>query len=114
MSKFCSWKGQFEALTVFTQKSNLRDILTPNDVLHRRGIKLGNGLLLLNVIEYNRTCGAEDEASGPAVENLIRLNGWFKALDYSPGQIADLDKLLQDREIRYLLDYALNVPACSY
>jgi hypothetical protein len=81
---------------MLTQKSNLRGIQAPYDVLHWRGVKLGNGLLLLNVIEYNRTCGAEDETSSPAIEDLVRLNRRFNALDHSPGQIADLDKLLQD------------------
>jgi hypothetical protein len=92
--KFCPLMGQDEGLTVLTQKSNLRSILTPYDVLHWGGVKLGDGLLLLNVIEHNRTCRAEDEASSSAVEDLIRLNRRFYALDHSPGQIANLNKLL--------------------
>jgi hypothetical protein len=71
----------------------LGPILAPHDIFHRGSVKLSNGLLLLDVVKNNRTCGAEDKAGGAAVENFVRLNWRFYALDNSAGQIADLDEL---------------------
>ena len=71
-------------------------ILVPYDVLDRRSVKLGNGFLLLDVVKYNRTRGAENEASSATKKDLVRLDRWFDTLDGSPSQIADLDKLHGD------------------
>lgn len=71
-------------------------ILVPYNVLDRRSVKLGNGFLLLDVVKYNRTRGAENEAGSATKKDFVRLNRWFDTLDGSPGQIADLDKLHGD------------------
>jgi hypothetical protein len=71
--------------------------LTPHDIFHRGSIKLSDGLLLLDVVKNNRTCGAEDKARSAAVEDLVRLNRRFYALDNSAGQIADLDELTRNK-----------------
>ncbi len=74
-----------KALTVFTQKSNLGPILAPYDILDRGSVKLTDGFLLLDVVEYNRACGAENKASRATKEDLIRLDRGFDTLDGSPG-----------------------------
>ena len=65
----------------------------PNDILDGRSGDLRNGLLLLDVVENDRRCGAENQAGSTAVEDLVRLDGWFDALDDRVGQVADLDEL---------------------
>jgi len=71
----------------------LGPILTPHDIFHGGSVKFGDGLLLLDVVKNNGTCGAEDKTGGAAVEDFVRLNRRFYALDDSAGQIADLDVL---------------------
>ena len=71
-------------------------ILVPYDVFDRGCVKLRNGFLLLDVVEHNGACGAENEAGCATKEDLIRLNRRFDTLDGRPGQIADLDKLHGD------------------
>ena len=78
---------------MLTQESNLGSILTPHNILYRGRIKLGDSLLLLDVIKNHRTRGAEDEASCAAVEDLVRLNRRLNALDNGASQIANFDKL---------------------
>ena len=70
--------------------------MAPHDIFHRGSIKLSDGLLLLDVVKNNRTCGAEDETGGAAVEDFVSLNRGFYALDNSARQIADLDELTQE------------------
>jgi len=77
----------------------LGPILVPYDVLDRGSVKLRNGFLLLDVVEHNRACGAENEASRATKEDLIRLDRRSDTLDGSPSQIADLDELHGDRWI---------------
>jgi hypothetical protein len=78
---------------VLTQESNLGSVLTPHNILYRGRIKLGDSLLLLDVIKNHRTCGAEDKASCAAVEDLARLHRRLNTLDNSASQIADFNKL---------------------
>jgi hypothetical protein len=80
-------------LTVFAQKGNLGTVLAPHDILHRGCIKLCDSFLLLDVIKDHGTRRAEDEASCAAVEDLVRLDRRFDALDNCASQIADFDKL---------------------
>jgi hypothetical protein len=72
-------------------------ILTPHDIFHGGSVKLGDGLLLLDVVKNNRTGGAEDKTGGAAIEDFVRLNRRFYALDDSAGQIADLDVLPRNK-----------------
>jgi hypothetical protein len=75
----------------------LGPILAPHDIFYRGSVKLGDSLLLLDVVKNDRTCGAEDKAGGAAVEDFVGLNRRFYALDYSAGQIADLDELPRNK-----------------
>lgn len=43
-------KNAQAVLTVLAHKSDKSSIITPNRVLDRQAVELGNGLLLLNVI----------------------------------------------------------------
>ena len=79
--------------TVLAEQGNERAVCTPNDVLDGRRSDLREGLLLLDVVENDRRCGAENQAGSTAVEDLVRLDGRFDALDDRVGQVADLDEL---------------------
>ena len=79
--------------TVLAEQGNERAVSTPNDVLDGRRSDLREGLLLLDVVENDRRCGAENQAGSTAVEDLVRLDGRFDALDDRVGQVADLDEL---------------------
>jgi hypothetical protein len=91
----------------------LGPVLTPHDIFHGGSVKLSYGLLLLNVIKNNRTCGAEDKTGGAAVEDFVRLNRRFYALDDSAGQIADLDVLHRNKINHMPSKHAAGIPALS-
>ena len=79
--------------TVLAEKRDERAIRTPDNVLHRGRGDLRERLLLLDIVEHDRRGRREDQARCTAVEDLVRLDGRFDALDDRVGQVADLDEL---------------------
>jgi len=67
---------------VFAEQRDEGTISTPDSVLYWRGGDLSQGLLLLDVVQDDRGGGAEDQTSGPTVENFICLNGSLDCLDH--------------------------------
>jgi len=56
------------------------------------GRLIGDSLLLLNIVKNNRGGGAEYKARRTAVEDLVRLHGWFDGFDDRVLEVADFDK----------------------
>ena len=69
------------SLTVLAHQGDQRRVITPNHILHWRTVDLRNRFLLLNVIEHNRSCRAENEAGSAAVKDFICLNRWLDRFD---------------------------------
>lgn len=65
---------------MFTEQSDQRSVSAPHDVFDRGGRNLRNALLLLNVVQDNRGGGAENEARGSSVEDLVGLDGCLDRL----------------------------------
>ena len=85
-----SWKSNARPgeRTVFAEQCDKGTICTPDGILHRWSGNLGQGLLLLNIVQNDRGCRAEDQASGSTVEDFIRLNRSLDGLDHRIGEVA--------------------------
>jgi len=82
---------------VFAEQRDEGTICTPDGVLHGWGGNLSQCLLLLNIVQNDRGCGAKDQTGGPTVEDFIRLNWSFDGLDHRIGEVAYLDQLEKGR-----------------
>lgn len=56
---------------MFAQQRDEGTIRAPHNIFNRGGGDLGDGLLLLNVVEHNRGWRSEDKAGCPAIEYVI-------------------------------------------
>lgn len=70
---------------MLAKQRNEGTVSTPDGVLHRWGGDLGQGLLLLDIVQNDRSRGAEDQTSGSTVEDLVRLNRGLDGLDHRVG-----------------------------
>lgn len=93
MSKTRS-SGNRGTRTVLAEKSNERAVRAPDDVLHRRCCDLCQRLLLLNVVQHNRRCRAENQAGRSTIEDLVGLNWGLDTLDDRIRQVPDFNELL--------------------
>ena len=84
-------------LTMFAEQRDEGTVCTPDGILHRWGGNLSQGLLLLDIVQNDRSCGAEDQTSSPTVEDLIRLNRSLDGLDHGIGEVAYLNQLEKGR-----------------
>lgn len=78
-------------LTVFAEQRNEGAVCAPDGILHRWGGNLSQGFLLLDIVQDHRCRRAEDQTSGPTVEDIVRLNRSFDGLDHRIGEVAHLD-----------------------
>ena len=78
---------------MLAQECDQGAIRTPYDIFDWRGRNFRKLLLLLDVVEHNRGCRAEDEAGSAAVEDLVGLDRRLDRLDDRVLQVAHLDQL---------------------
>lgn len=81
---------------MFAHEGHELTVCTPHDILHRRAVQFGNGLLLLEVIKGNRGGGAQNEACSATVEYFICLNGGLNGFHDGVGQIPDFEQLTNE------------------
>ena len=81
---------------MLAQKSDETAVVAPDNVLHGRRRDLGDLLLLLDIVEDDAAGGAEDEACGSAVEDVVGLDGARDCLDDVVREIVNLDKLYDE------------------
>lgn len=86
-------KNTSSVLTVLAHQGYKLPVRAPGDILDRWTVQLSNNLLLLDIIESNRRRGAQDEACGPTIEDLVGLNWRLDPFHHRVRQIANLDKL---------------------
>lgn len=78
---------------MLAQKSDLRPVRAPHHVLHRRAVQLRDRLLLLDIIQHDRTRRAEDQTGRSTVEDLVSLHRRLDRLDDRVREISDFDEL---------------------
>ena len=76
---------------MFTEQRDEGTVCTPDGILYWWGCDLSQGLLLLDIVQDDRGCGAEDQAGSSTIEDFIRLNRSLDGLDHRIGEVADLN-----------------------
>jgi len=76
---------------MLAEQRNKGTICTPDGILYRWGGDLSQGFVLLNIVQNDRCCGAEDQTGGSTVKYLIRLDWSLDGLDRRIGEVADLN-----------------------
>lgn len=79
--------------TMLAEQGDQCSIGTPYDIFDRRGSDLRDCLLLLDIIEHHRRSGAENQACGSAVKDLVGLDGGLDRLHNRVGKVAYFDEL---------------------
>ena len=78
---------------VLAHQSDHATIRAPDDILDGRAVDLGDGLLLLDIVEDNRGGGTEKKTGSATVEDLVGLDRRLDRLDDRVLQVAHLDQL---------------------
>lgn len=68
-------------LTVLAQQRDIVPVGAPDDILDGRGSELSQDLLLLDIKQYDRGGGREDQGGSTAVKDVVGLDGTLDGLD---------------------------------
>jgi hypothetical protein len=84
---------------VFAHQRDQGAVCIPHDIFDWWAVHLGNGFLLLYVVQDGRRGRAENEPSGTTVKGLIRLDGRFDRFCDAIRKVAYLDKLHRNQSM---------------
>lgn len=79
---------------MFAEQRHGTAIRVPNCILDRRGVDLGQVLLLLNIVENDGSGSAKEERCCSTVENVVRLDWRFHDCLDVIVEVSNFDGLL--------------------
>jgi len=79
---------------MLAQQGHRASVRIPNGILHRWGVYLCQRLLLLDIVQNNRSRRAEQKRGGSSIEYIVRLDRRFHHFSDTVAEIPNLDCLL--------------------